>query len=170
MTEQKTVLYIELLGGLRLRVADHLPPSELPSQQAGALLAVLALQLPQGFSREALIDRLWPEEPPEVGRHRLRNSLYALRRQFEALSLDADDLLPATRTTISLNPARVRTDVAQFEEALRAASQAVQPAERIALYEEAIRLYRGNLLPDFYLDVFNAQREHLARQAESALH
>jgi DNA-binding SARP family transcriptional activator len=59
-------------------------------------------------------------------------------------------LLIGGTTTISLDPAAVTTDVAEFRTALRSAECAPDLAHRIQSLAAAVALYRGELLPEFY--------------------
>src|SRR5690349_18973335 len=95
-------LRIELFGGLRVRL-DGVAPVEFAPQQAGALLALLALDIKHNHTREALIERLWPEEDEETGRKRLRHCLHLLRRRFEEPPFECADLLLTTRATVRLH-------------------------------------------------------------------
>src|SRR4051794_21626096 len=88
---------IELLGELRA-VSGESVVSRFRTQKTGFLLAYLALYLHRAHAREALLDRFWPEEAQEAGRHNLRNALSALRRQ---LGGDSWSVLGCRRTRYS---------------------------------------------------------------------
>jgi DNA-binding SARP family transcriptional activator len=156
-----TPLQIEMFGGLRIYLPGQ-TPVEMPPQQVGALLAYLALHPARPHTREELAEIFWPEEEPETARHSLRQALHLLRRQVEKPSFEQDHILLATRTTVRLNPALIRTDVTAFEEAFRAAVKASDSTERIRLLSEAVRLYRGELLPGYYQDVFVSEQRRLS--------
>lgn len=91
---------IEMLGGLRVRQVGA-APSSISRLQTGALLGYLALDLHRCFTREELMALIWPEDLPKEARHKLRQSLYALRRLLEP-SL-ANQVLLTTRTTVQVN-------------------------------------------------------------------
>src|SRR5437867_1203312 len=118
----ETLWRIELLGGLRATHADRVI-QQFRSQRAGALLAYLALYRDRSHPREALIEMLWPECEPEMGRMRLRVELSSLRKQLEPPGVPAGAVLLADRVVVQLNPAIVTTDVAQFEADLKAADR-----------------------------------------------
>ena len=73
---------IELFGGLRARQDDRVI-ARFASQKSGALLAYLAYFQGRSHPREELAELLWPETPPEAGRHNLRQALLSIRRQLE---------------------------------------------------------------------------------------
>ena len=62
---------IELLGRLRARYGSG-EIARFPRPKAGELLAYLAYYPRRSHSREALIEVLWPEIDPELGRNALR--------------------------------------------------------------------------------------------------
>jgi len=100
-----------------------------------ALLSYLVAADAVAVRREKLIALLWPESDESSGRHSLSQLLYALRHDLgaDAIAVDAE--------TVRLDPNLVRSDVREFEEALR--------SERL---EHAVGLYRGGFLEDFHLD------------------
>lgn len=91
-----------------------------------ALLALLAAAGERGISRAALAAMLWPDSPPEAGRHSLHQALYALRR-----ALDADDLFGGT-AAVHLDGRVMPSDVAEFAAATRSGD-----------HERAVALYAG---------------------------
>src|SRR5688572_17598999 len=104
---------IELLGGLRAARGDHLISHF--HRKVGALLAYLAYYRQHPHPREILLELLWPESDPEVGRNNLRYVLHTLRRQLEPSPPPTGSLLITDRQTVQLNPAAFTTDVAAFE-------------------------------------------------------
>ena len=106
-----------------------------PSPSAGAtsarrrlaLLAALAAAGPRGVPRDKLLALFWPESDTDRARHSLDQALYALKRD-----LGVDDLLLG-REELSLNPAVITSDVADF----RAALARGEPAPAVELYTGA---------------------------------
>jgi DNA-binding SARP family transcriptional activator len=142
---------IELFGGLRLRSSKS-PAVEFSRQQTGALLAWLALNIGRSHTREELMALIWPDDDPDSARHKLRQSLYALRRHLDSGRNPSEVCLTAMRDTVGLAPLRVITDVALFEDAIRNASTVSEIDARIDYLTQAVDLYRGELLPGFYQD------------------
>src|SRR5438552_3814998 len=83
---------IELLGGLQAVRGDQVV-TRFQTQQAGVLLAYLAYYRQRTHLREALIDLLWPECEPDVGRHRLSVALSALRQRLEVEGVPAGSVI-----------------------------------------------------------------------------
>jgi DNA-binding SARP family transcriptional activator len=74
----------------------------------------------------------------------------------------------ADRFSVGLNPAVVKTDVGDFEAALRAADEADSESERVQSLAEAVELYGGPLLPGYYQDWIIPAQEHLSEQYSQA--
>jgi TolB-like protein/DNA-binding SARP family transcriptional activator/rhodanese-related sulfurtransferase len=121
-------LRVRLLGGFELSGADgsDLTP---PRKMLRALVALLALAPPAGWSREQLTALLWGGRDDEQARGSLRQALAELRRFIGEAVLRAD------RETVSFDPAKVGVDALEFAD-LSAAGK----------LEEAAALYRGDLL------------------------
>jgi DNA-binding SARP family transcriptional activator len=136
---------VRMLGGLSVCFEGR-EPTALSRQQTGTLLAYLALYLNRAHTRESLMALIWPDDAQEEASHKLRQSLYALRRQLASPQAAPGDILLTTRTTIQLDPSLVITDVLQFEQSLRTAAQASSNSDKIRLLQEAAGLYSGELL------------------------
>ncbi|MEM7801243.1 MAG: BTAD domain-containing putative transcriptional regulator, partial [Chloroflexota bacterium] len=130
-----------------------------------ALLSFLILMHHQPHSREALIDALWPELPPDKGRKSLTDTLYRLTRSLPL------PIIVATHQTISIDKGmleRQQVDVWRFDELIQ--------KEQLVTAE---LLYKGEIVPDIYADWIWFHREtyrqkylqlclKLAAQAEAA--
>src|SRR5579862_1019127 len=168
MADAKLRIYIEMLGGLRIR-RDGEQPLDCPTHQPDALLACLALGLNHSDRREMLMEQLWPGDDADTARHKLRHCLYVLRRRFTEPPWEQPDLLLITRSTLRLDPDRVHTDVARFEELLQEALRATDLGERAELLARATAVYRGPLLPGFFQDCFVSERDRLSERYGEAL-
>ena len=139
---------VELLGGLRATQGERVV-TRFETGRVAALLACLAL-FPRSHPREELIERLWPDVAPEVGRNRLRNALATLRGQLEPPGVPAGSVLSTDRFAVMLPRQNVETDVARWERLIQARK-----------YAEAEALWKGELLPGFYDDWIVEERERL---------
>ena len=130
-------LSLRLLGGLELEASDQSSVTPLLSQpKRVALLVLLACGSGPGLlRRDSLIGLLWPEMDQDRGRHALRQSLYILRKTLGHDLLDArgDD-------EIGLRGGVVTCDVKMFEREVAGGNA-----------ESAMEMYRGDLLPGFFL-------------------
>ena len=118
------------------------------------MLARLALWPQRQHAREELIELLWPGVDPAVARNRLRQTLSTLRSLIEAPG--AASVLLADRFGIRVVAGALGSDVAEFERALRDAR-----------FDDAARLYRGELLPGHYDEWINDERTRLAALADT---
>jgi predicted ATPase len=80
----------------------------LPGRLAAQLLARLALPVQRAWSREELVEQLWPGADPVPARKRLRQLLSELRSTF--LAAGADLPWQADRDAIRLRPGALRCD------------------------------------------------------------
>jgi DNA-binding SARP family transcriptional activator len=116
----------------------------LGRRQERLLLALLLLELGKVVSVERLAELIWTEEPPGLPRSTLRSYVARLRG-----SLAPHGLTIATHGggyVVDADPAAV--DAHRFTALLRSAQGADEPADRIVLLEQALRLWRGPLLTD----------------------
>src|SRR3712207_2063380 len=136
---------VTLLGGLRAERGEQVI-TRFKTQKVAALFAYLAFHLRQAHPREVLIELLWPESDVPTLRNSLSVALSSLRHQFEPPGVPQGTVLRADRFSVSLNPALVTTDVAEFEQALKDAGRAGSSLERGHLLTAAVELYQGPLL------------------------
>lgn len=126
---------LQLLGGMVIdRADDSRAFAALHQPKLRALLAHLACS--DAFvSRARLIALLWPESDEERGRAALRKSLHLIRKAFGESAL-----VRQGEWEVGLSGA-VSSDVREFGRAIRNGD-----------LEEAVELYRGELLPGLYVE------------------
>src|SRR6266849_361219 len=132
------VIEFRTLGTLDLRGADGRELDSLLAQPKRiALLAYLCIAQPRGFHhRDTLLGLFWPSADQDHARTSLRKALHILRR-----ALGDDAILSRGDEEVAVDFQRVSCDTAVFEESSR--------ANRL---EEALDLYRGDLLTGFFID------------------
>lgn len=148
----------------------------LPNRRVEELLCFLLLNRDQLHSRESLADLLWPEATVGRGRSYLRKALWQLQRVMSGQSHD-----PASRSAdeesgeahwlvvrpewISVsNQAGLCLDVAAFEAAYGSAVNTAGcdlSAQTALELQQAINLYRGDLLENWYCEWLLVDRERL---------
>jgi serine/threonine-protein kinase len=130
-------LSLRLLGGLELEATGGTRVSSILSQpKRVALLVLLACGSETGLlRRDSLIGLLWPELDQDRGRHALRQSLYVLRKALghDIVEARGDDEVGLRRDAITC-------DVKRFEREATGGNA-----------ESAMDLYRGDLLPGFFV-------------------
>lgn len=146
---------VRMLGGFELRSPEGLADLHDGITARAVKTVALAGKVPA----EVLIEDLWPETEPSLGRSRLRSLMARLRRNFPPV-------IERTGNWIVL-AANVVVDVDEFERlthevqvAAAAGDESAGPSAR-----RAIDLYRGELLPgDLHLDFTVGPRERLKRR------
>ncbi len=163
----KKTCRIQLLGGLRA-IVDGETVTSFETKQTALLLARLSLPIGRAWSREELVELIWPEEDPELSRPRLRQALATLRQKLRSSEGDANAYIQADRVTVQLNSKNVSTDVMGFEQHIHDAKKTDTPNRRIEL-RRAVDLYAGHLLQGFYEDWILAERDRLKEEFTRAL-
>lgn len=153
-------LRIGLLGQFRLSLEDQvLPTLAQRRKRASDIIKLLALQPKQRLHREQVLEALWPDLEEKSGMNNLHQNLYHARRMLEpGLSRGARPrfLTFEHETLVLYAGGPVEVDYAEF---LRLVNQARRQSDA-ALYEAAVALYRGDLLPeDIYEDWTEPQRD-----------
>jgi DNA-binding SARP family transcriptional activator len=151
-----STLCIRLFGSLQLE-RDGRPLPNLPARRVGDLLAYLALYRDTLHTRERLAGLLWADAEEDRARHSLNTALWRLQRVLRGSS-GARPYLRVSPQAIGFNAdSDCWLDVAEFESRCALAAQ----SEDASLYEQAVELYRGDLLPDCYEDWCLVERERL---------
>jgi DNA-binding SARP family transcriptional activator len=153
------VLQLRLFGGAELVNGSEASVERVVAQpKRFALLIYLTIALPRSVlhRRERLLPLFWLERDELAAQRSLRQALHHLDRH-----LPRGVLRRRGRSEIGVDPVRLDCDVISFEALLDRGRE-----------EEALRLYRGELLPGFHLDGcpefvhwLEAERERLRRRA-----
>ena len=147
-----------LLGRFEVRAGDDVIIDEVwHHRNAKALLKILAVQRDRALHREQVLDAFWSELKPSAAAANLRKILFDLRAEFTARKVQAQ-LVTIAEDMVALAP-EVSLDIDEF----RACARAARAAQgRLDLYEEAISLYRADLLiEDRYAEWTEAPRREL---------
>ncbi len=133
-----------------------------PTRHAELLFAFLALNGSRMHSRDALTGIFWGEMPDESARKRLRTALWRVRSTL-GTKVPVDDYLSVYRDRVGFMPrGPYRVDVHDFEDGVRTALSAQSSshgAAKLADLENAIALYRGDLLEGEYDDWCLSERD-----------
>ena len=155
------LLILQLLGPFAATYHGT-PLSHFRTRTVQALLVYLTCQ-PEAHQREGLMALLWPDATRASAQNSLRQALYHLRQAVpEVTAREGTGRAPfilSSRQTVRVNPeATFDLDVATFEKRLKGTQ---------AQWQEAVGLYRGDFLCDFYLpDSAQFEEWVLARRAE----
>jgi serine/threonine-protein kinase len=126
------------LGTLELRTPDGGELSSLVARPKWiALLAYLCIAQPRGFHRrDTLIGLFWPNSDQEHARTSLRKALHILRK-----ALGDHTIVSRGNEEIAVDFKGIFCDATVFDASLKASR-----------LEEALEIYRGDLLPGFFID------------------
>ena len=150
------VVRVRLLGRFDVSVGARVViDNTWNRRKAMALLKLLALRKDRSMHREQAMDILWPELSPDAAYNNLRKSIHYLR---VALGDTTGAPITSARDVLVLSP-EVEIDIDAFQ---ATASKASASRTDTSLYEEALGMYRGDLLPeDLYEEWTGPRREDL---------
>ena len=144
------MIELRTLGTLSVRGPDGAELHGLIVQPKRlALLTYLCVATPRGFHRrDALLGLFWPESDEDHARTALRKALHVLRR-----ALGETAIISRGESDVCADPNAIWSDAAAFQEHADAGR-----------LDEAMALYRGDLLPGFFLSDVPAFEHWLERE------
>ncbi|WP_439380754.1 BTAD domain-containing putative transcriptional regulator [Amycolatopsis lexingtonensis] len=129
------------------------------------VLAVLLLDVGRAVPVDRLIDRVWGERPPRQP----RNALYAYVSRLRGLLAPLDGVtIERDRGGYLLAADPLTVDVHRFEDLLRRARATADDQAALALYDEALALWRGEPLSELDSPWVDGVRGELERKREAA--
>jgi DNA-binding SARP family transcriptional activator len=146
---------------------DEQPVQGFDALKEQELLTYLLINRNRPHSREILAGLLWAEVPTEKSKKYLRQALWHLQAALEAQPRGEGDgaVLSVEHNWVQLNAAGgLWLDVAVFERAFmrtHGSAGAELAADSVESLQEAVRLYRGDLLEGWYHDWCLYERERL---------
>jgi DNA-binding SARP family transcriptional activator len=163
-------LAIQLLGGFHVRVWGTLvEEAQWPRRQAKQLVKLLALVPKHQLHRQKLIDAICPDLNEESGASNLHKIIHLARHALEpSLTAGAKSQFILThQQQVQLGaPGELWIDVEEFERQ----SDGAMRSGAVSDYEQALRLYGGDLLTeDPYADWCAQKREQLRAVREQLL-
>jgi len=143
-------LHLQLFGGFSLILQDK-PLAGFETPRLQSLIAYLALHRNSPQSRRDLAFRLYPDSSESQARSNLRNLIYVLRNALP----DSERFIAVDTHGLQWLLNDVSTSDVQFFE------QGIAQAESTGQLQQALNLYRGDLLPSCYDDWILPERERL---------
>ncbi|WP_103347522.1 BTAD domain-containing putative transcriptional regulator [Amycolatopsis sp. CA-128772] len=158
MVELRVLGAVEVVaGGTRLDVGHA---------RQRDVLAVLLLDVGRAVPADRLIDRVWGERPPRQP----RNSLYAYVSRLRALLGALDGVtIERERDGYVLVADPLAVDVHRFDRLVQQAKTTADDHAALALYDEALALWRGTPLSELDSPWVAGVRSELERKHETAL-
>lgn len=155
---------MRLFGILEIR-RGLAPVRSLEGRKAQELFCYLLLARGRRCPREALATLLWPEAPAERAKKYLRQATWRIHSTLDSATRRSARVLTAGPQWLQIaDDASVWCDVEAFEAAVQDAAgtrvETLDSAQLLRL-QEAIELYRGDLLESWYQDWCLFERERL---------
>jgi DNA-binding SARP family transcriptional activator/tetratricopeptide (TPR) repeat protein len=156
-------LEFRVLGPLEVRRDGAVLP--LGGKRVRALLAVLLIDMGRVVSADALIEALWPSDPPTNARHALEATATRLRR-----ALGTKGAVPNQPPGYLLAVDPQALDAVRFRRLLAEADDLVDADARRAAVraDDALALWRGEPYAEFAFEAF--ARDEIAELVELRLH
>ncbi|PKM82895.1 MAG: hypothetical protein CVU89_01810 [Firmicutes bacterium HGW-Firmicutes-14] len=159
------VIHVSCFGVFRVFVnGTEISPSQWKTKKAENLFKFLIINRGQ-HPKERVIEAIWPESEPQLGNASLRMALTHVRKALN-LNQHPDDSLILKRGMIYFNPQiELYGDYELFTEIAQGISEKDDSGqETLNLIEQAVKLYRGDFLPDNLYDDWTANlRKQLYR-------
>lgn len=173
------------IGGLRIEILGPLTawrdgaPVALGSARQRTVLGMLALHPETGLHRDAIVDLLWGEQPPASAVPEVQGYVSRLRTILGERSGNAGPITTVGGCRYHLTPGTCgfHLDLSAFQQAARAARAAqADPVRACGLYEQALGIWRGDVLADIdlvhghpaVLEVARQRAETMLGYAEAA--
>ncbi|HSJ86886.1 MAG TPA: AAA family ATPase [Anaerolineales bacterium] len=161
------ILQARLFGGFSLSY-DNMAITGINSARLQSLLTFLILHAGSPQSRQQVASLFWPDASEAQARNNLRQFLFQLRQALP----DPDRFLQVDTNTIFWKTDEKQiVDIWLFTRALKDADlynqRGDKSLQRVAL-EQAVSIYRGDLLPSSYEDWIDPEREELRSQSKNA--
>ncbi len=137
-------MQVGVLGPLEVSVGDLALDAGPPKQQC--VLAVLALEANRVVGVNALLDRLWEEDPPEQARNVVQTYVARWRRTFSRAGLDGARLLRFGSGGYRLAVEREQVDLFRLRALEEQAQREPDPHRAAELLRDAVGLWRGTPL------------------------
>jgi len=137
---------IRLFGGLECaRGADVMGPLSAKHAEVLAFLACYAATHPDWFiPRDRVIELFWPDSEAD----NLDPALSRIRGALKSPAATPNPVIEVNDGSVRLNPALVRIDLSEFLVAVYRAQRAQSDSIRANHLVRAVKLYRGDLIPE----------------------
>ncbi len=139
------MLWLGFLGPMEIWDADRQVHIQIPGAKARRVLAALGARPRRVVGMDALVDAVWPDDPPPTARKQIRNTVSLLR------GTAIGSRLVTRGAGYLLDVAADQTDVGEFERCLALAEQFARignVAETATVLRKALDLWRGPAFAD----------------------
>ena len=153
----------QLLGDVEARVDGH--RIDLGHARQRCVLATLLVEVNRVVSVDQLVDRVWGQRVP----HRVRTTLYSYLSRLRQVLASAGDVGLACKSggyVLTADPMAV--DLHRFHQLVAEAREAKDEERSLALLEQALALWRGEVFATLDTSWLNAVRDSLERERFAA--
>ena len=143
-------LFLRSLGPLVIhRGSWRGPVITIGRKRIRALLGLLAAHYDGGLTREAVLERLWPDSDPQSAVNSLNQAVYQLRRLIDPTYREGESppYIISNVDIVQLDPALVTTDLAEIRSLARLMNEPQRDDRRDAILR-LLDLIRGEYLDD----------------------
>lgn len=139
----KAELVIRTLGRIEIFYKDALIHNSQWQSQTARNLFLCLVAHERGMTKEEVGELFWPESAPAQLKIRFKNAIYRLRRALFPEAIRFEDEVYQFNRNLDYH-----CDAEAFQQALANAKEAGGLQQKRQAYLEAIRLYRGEYLPE----------------------
>ncbi len=165
-------LHVRLFGPVEVYQGET-PRGPFPTKQAKGLFAYLVLHRGRAHTREKLAGTFWATRSERLARNCLRTTIWRVRAVLEPEGIAPGTYLKSRDHAMEFTGGSdFRLDVADFEDRLHRAEGTTatdSDPDSLRLLEEAVALYRGDLLEGVYDDWCVCEQQRLRLMLIDAL-
>jgi LuxR family maltose regulon positive regulatory protein len=158
-TEKNYDFECDYLGCLEIKDAyGRVITPEWRTSRAKMIFIILSAKHPDGCTKEQLVDACWPRKPANQAVRSLQVEMSALRRtlrRFLASQIGSESVILYRAQKYLLNPRlMIKKDFQHFEGLVHeaTATESIDLAKSMELYERARAMYHGDFCEDLSLD------------------
>lgn len=146
--DNDTDIIVNMFGSMEIHTLQGvLKESDIKSQKIVRLIAYMIINRNRSIPPREIAEAIWPEEALDIETigNNMRGLLFRLRQYFSMIS--PHTLIESTPNGYRINPKlNVSTDYEQYDTYCNAALAAVSISDRVDMFKQAIKLYRGKML------------------------
>lgn len=152
------------LGQIQVRINNHIVTNAKWIGQSSRDLFLLLLAQPNGVTKIAAEDMIWPEGSFENAGMRFKNAIYRVRKAIGKNTILFENNLYSFNRALDYEE-----DAETFERLVDSARRNPNIESRVRNYEAALNLYKGDYLPDLSTSWVLERRTRLRKRYLEAL-
>lgn len=146
-----TDVYINCFGTLEIHNSRGVLTDDQFSDQMYGLIGCLALMPNHTATVQQIASFLWPDDTCETPSRNISRVIYRLKPILSIV--EVEDLIVSKANTFSFNSKyQITVDAVVFEKIYEELKDAASKEKAVLMYQTAMRIYRGELLPRFALE------------------